>query len=322
MRYSEKSQSLRMESARSGQEKMLRQASSNTWQHGLRTRGCILLCSVIFVVGVSAPVRAQQGMSERAGPRDHRRGQPEARARQPMKWQEQVGVFLSLTQERHRLEQRKEQLLNRLFDAKKRFGKERRPLRRFFLRKEIDQTEADLHLAIETSMAKKQEQRRLIRRFINNRKQIEDAITIRSEELERQTAALKQSPDANRLQLLRLQREQTRLSRIRELLAMMQADPERLVESPPTELPEPVPPLPDSPYGAMPLRFQQRLERLEKQLHFLQKRIDDCQKEIQEFQDLLVPYLPHEKMPTEPPPPPAPPEPTTTTSPSPVPSLL
>ena len=262
-----------------------------------------------FIIGISVSVGAQQGMPERAGQRGHRRGQPEARARQPMKWQEQVGVFFSLTQERHRLEQRKEQLLNRLFDVKKRLGKERRPLRRFFLRKEIDRTEADLHLAIEASMAKQQEQRRLIRRFINNRKQIEDALTIRSEELERQTAALKQAPDANRLQLLRLQREQTRLSRSRELLAMMQADPERLVESPPTELPEPVPPLPDSPYGAMPLRFQQRLERLEKQLHFLQKRIDDCQKEIQEFHDSLAPYLLREEMPTEPP---AQPEPTAT----------
>ncbi len=317
MRESEKSQSLRMESARSlrmeGQEKTARRAPSNTRPYGLRrTRACILVCAVIFFVGVSVSVRAQQGMPERAGPRGHRRGQPEARARQPMKWQEQVGVFLSLTQERHRLEQRKEQLLNRLFDAKKRLGKERRPLRRFFLRKEIDQTEADLHLAIEASMAKQQEQRRLIRQFINNRKQIENAITIRSEEIEQQTAALKQAPDANRLQLLRLQREQTRLSRIRELLAMIQADPERLVESPPTELPEPLAPLPGSPQGAMPLRLQKRLERLEKQLHFLQKRIDDCQREIQEFQDSLAPYLPHEEMPTEPPSPPAPPEPTTT----------
>ncbi len=193
-----------------------------------------------------------------------------------------------------------------------RFGKERRPLRRFFLRKEIDQTEADLHLAIEASMAKQQEQRRLIRRFINNSKQIEDAITRRSEEIERQTAALRQAPDANRLQLLRLHREQTRLSRFRELLAMMQADPERLVESPPTELPEPVPSLPDSPYGAMPLRLQQRLERLEKQLLFLQKRIDDCQKEIQEIQDSLAPYLLREEMPDEPPSPPAKPKPTAT----------
>ena len=316
MRESEKSQSLRMESGRSlrmeDQEKMARRAPSNTRPYGLRTHGCILVCAVIFVVGVSVSARAQQGMPERAGPRGPRRGQPEARARQPMKWQEQVGVFLSLTQERHRLEQRKEQLLNRLFDVKKRLGKERRPLRRFFLRKEIDRTEADLHLAIEASMAKQQEQRRLIRQFINNRKQIEDSITRRSEEIEQQTAALRQTPDTNRLQLLRLQREQTRLSRTRELLAMMQADPERLVESPPTELPEPLAPLPASPQGAMPLRLQKRLERLEKQLLFLQKRIDDVQREIQEIQDSLAPYLPHEEMPTEPPSPPAPPEPKTT----------
>ncbi len=291
---------------------MTKRAASNIRQYGIRISGHALLCAVIFVVGISVSVGAQQGMPERAGQRGHRRGQPEARARQPMKWQEQAGVFLSLTQERHRLEQRKEQMLNRLFDVKKRFGKERRPLRRFFLRKEINQTEADLHLAIEASMAKQQEQRRLIRQFINNSKQIEDAITIRSEELERQTAALKQAPDANRLQLLRLQREQTRLSRFRELLAMMQADPEQMVESPPAELPEPLAPLPGPPLRAMPLRLQKRLERLEKQLLFLQKRIDDCQKEIQQFQDLLAPYLPHEKMPTEPPPPPAQPEPSAT----------
>jgi hypothetical protein len=230
-----------------------------------------------------------------------------------MRWQEQLGVFFSLTQERHKLEKRKGQLLNRLFDSKKRFENERRPLRRFFLRKEINQTEADLHLAIEASMAKQQEQRQVIREFINNRNQIEEAITRRSEEIEQQTAALRQDPDANRQQLLRFQREQTRLSRIRELLTIMETDPERLVESPLTELPEPLTPPSDSPHGAMPLRLQQRLERLEKQLLFLQRRIDDFQREIDEIQDSLAPYLPREEMPAESPPSPPPSEPTTTT---------
>lgn len=316
MRDSEKSHIVHMDPTESyemeDEERMSRRYSGDTPLQRARIYRRILLSAMVFVFAASVCVRAQQGMQERAGQGRYRRGKPEARAGQPMKWQDQVGVFLSLSQERARLTQRKDQLLNRLVDAKKRFEQERRPLRRFLLRREIDQAEADLHQTIGESMAKQQEQRQLLRQFVNNREEIEEAITRRSEEIERQTEALKQAPDANRQQMLRLQREQTRLSRMKELLAMMETDPERLIESPPTELPEPLVSRPGSPHGPMAVRLQGRLERLERQLLFLQKRIDDCQKEIHEIRDSLAPYLPGEKTPTESPSPSPPQEPTAT----------
>jgi chromosome segregation ATPase len=295
-----------------GEKKMFRQVPECTTRREYRMVAHTLFTIAILAIGAIAGLGAQQHMPENAGPRGRRYGQAQARAEQPVRWQEQVGTFLSLAQERHRLEQQKGQLLNRLVDTKKRLEKEQGPLRRFFLRKEIDQIESDLHLAIEASMAKQQEQRQMIRQFIKNSKQIEEAIARRSEEIDRQIAELKGAPEANRTQLARLQREQTRLSRMKELLAMMQADPERLVEQPPTELPEPVSPPPAFSQEPMPWRLRDRLDRLEKHLQFLQKRIDDCQKEIQEIQELLAPYLSQGEMPEQPAAPPPQPEPETT----------